>query len=107
MKIDLPKYHWLISRHEGRFVTNTYSGSLGTRGDSGCIGTRTFNYRVFADISGDNESDFRIVAESYIIQLWHLGGNKTDLERKEFECSEGGVVQAAEWLEEISTKYRF
>jgi hypothetical protein len=107
MKIELPKYHWLISRHEGRLVTNTYSGSLGTPGDSGCIGTRTFNYRVFADASSNTENDFRIVAESYIIQPWHLGGNKTDLERKEFECSEGGVVQATEWLEEISTKYRF
>jgi hypothetical protein len=67
-----------------------YSGSLGTLGDSGCIGTRTFNYKVFADISSNTENDFRIVAESYIIQPWHLGGNKTDLERKEFECSEGG-----------------
>ena len=34
-------------------------------------------------------------------------GNKTDLERKEFECSEDGVVQAAEWLSEISAKYGF
>ena len=107
MKIDLPKYHWLISRQEGRFVTNVYSGSLGTLGDSGCIGTRTFNYKVFADISSNTENDFRIVAESYIIQPWNLGGNKTDLECKEFECSEGGVVQAAECLAEISTKYRF
>jgi hypothetical protein len=107
MKIELPKYHWLISRHEGRLVTSTYSGSLGTLGDSGCIGTRTFNYRAFADISGDNESDFRIVAESYIIQPWHLGCNKTDFERKEFEPSENGVAQAAEWLSEISTKHGF
>jgi hypothetical protein len=103
MKIDLPKYHWLISRHEGHIVTNTYSGSLGTLGDSGCIGTRTFNYRVFSN----TENDFRIVAESYIIQPWHLGGNKTDFERKDFECSENGVSQAAEWLSEISAKYGF
>lgn len=107
MKIELPKYHWLVSRHEGHLVTNTYSGSLGRPGVSGCIGIRTFNYRVFADVSSNTECDFRIVAESYIIQPWHLGGNKTDLERKEFECSEDGVMQAAEWLSEISAKYGF
>lgn len=35
-KIDLPHYHWLVSKHEGRFVTNTYSGSMGTLPDQGC-----------------------------------------------------------------------
>lgn len=107
MKIELPTYHWFVGLYEGRLVTNTYSDSLGTLGDCGCIGTRTYNYRVFADISSGNECDFRVVAESYIIQPWALGGNKTDFERKEFACSESGIIQAAEWLTEISAKYGF
>lgn len=107
MKIELPNYHWFVSRHEGRFVTNIYSGSAGTLGDVGCIGTRTFNYRVYVDISSGNESEFRLIVESYIIQSWHLGGHKTDFEKTEFLCSEDCVVQATKWLSEISAKYGF
>jgi hypothetical protein len=107
MKIELPNYHWFVSRHEGRFVTNIYSGSAGTLGDVGCIGTRTFNYRVYVDISSGNESEFRLIVESYIIQPWHLGGHKTDFEKTEFLCSEDCVVQATKWLSEISAKYGF
>ena len=107
MKIELPNYHWFISQHEGRFATNIYSGSAGTLGDAGCIGTRTFNYRVYTNISSGNESEFRLIAESYIIQPWHLGGHKTDFEKTEFLCSEDCVVQATKWLSEISAKYGF
>ena len=107
MKIELPNYHWFVSRHEGRFVTNIYSGSAGTHGDVGCIGTRTFNYRVYVDISSGNENEFRLIAESYIRQPWHLGGHKTDFEKTEFLCSEDCVVQATKWLSEISAKYGF
>jgi hypothetical protein len=107
MKIELPNYHWFVSRHEGHFVTNIYSGAAGTLGDVGCIGTRTFNYRVYVDISSGNESEFRLIVESYIIQPWHLGGHKTDFEKTEFLCSEDCVVQATKWLSEISAKYGF
>ena len=107
MKIELPNYHWFVGRHEGRFVTNVYSGSAGTLGDAGYICTRTFNYRVYVDISSGNESDFRLIVESYIIQPWHLGGHKTDFEKTEFLCSEDCVVQATKWLSEISAKYGF
>ena len=106
-KIDLPRYHWLVSKHEGRFVTNTYSGSMGTLPDQGCVSVRTFNYRVYVDTSSGEESAFRLIAESYIIQPWHLGGHKTDFERAEFLCPEDCVAQAAIWLSEVSKKYGF
>ena len=107
MKIELPNYHWFVSRHEGRFVTNIYSGSAGTLGDSSCICTRTFNYRVYVDISSGNESEFRLIVESYIIQPWYLGGHKTDFEKAEFLCSEDCIAQVANWLSEVSGKYGF
>ena len=106
-KIDLPRYQWLVSKHEGRFVTNTYSGSMGTLPDQGCVSVRTFNYRVYVDISSGEESTFLLIAESYIIQPWHLGGHKTDAERAEFECSESGVRGAEEWLARTAAKYGF
>lgn len=106
-KIDLPRYHWLVSKHEGRFVTNAYSGSMGTLPDQGCVSVRTFNYRVYVDISSGEERTFRLIAESYIIQPWHLGGNKTDAEHAAFESSEKGVKEAAEWLGRIAAKHGF
>ena len=106
-KIDLPRYHWLLSKHEGHFVTNTYSGSMGTLPDQGCVSVRTFNYRVYVDISSGEKSTFRLVAESYIIQPWHLGGHKTDTEYAEFENSENGINEAEEWLSRTAAKYGF
>ena len=106
-KIDLPRYHWLVSKHEGRFVTNIYSGSMGTLPDQGCVSVRTFNYRVYADISGREESSFRLIAESFIVLPWHLGGCKTNFERAEFESSENGIRAAEEWLERTAAKYGF
>ena len=106
-KIDLPHYHWLVSKQEGRFVTNTCSGSMGTLPDQGCLSVRTFNYRVYIDISSGEENKFRLIAESYIIQPWHLGGHKTDTERVEFESSESGVREAEEWLARTAAKYGF
>ena len=107
MKIELPNYHWFLSRHNGQFVTNTYSGSAGTLGDAGCLCTRTFHYRVYADISSGNESQFRLIAECYLVQPWHLGGTKTDFERTEFLCSENCIAQAAKWLSDVSNKHGF
>ena len=106
-KIDLPRYHWLVSKHEGRFVTNIYSGSMGTLPDQGCVSVRTLNYRVYVDTSSGEKGTLRLIAESYIIQPWSRGGNKTDFERAEFENSEKGVEDAGEWLARTAIKYGF
>lgn len=106
-KLDLLRYHWLVSKHEGRFVTNIYSGSMGTLPDQGCVSVRTFNYLVYVDISSGEESTFRLIAESHIIQPWHIGGHKTATELAEFESSENGVKEAEEWLAPTAAKYGF
>ena len=106
-KIDLPRYHSLVSKHEGRFVTNTCSGSMGTLSNRGCVSVRTFDYRVYVDVSDSEAGTFRLIAESYIILPWSRGGNKTDFERAEFENSEKGVEDAGEWLGQTAAKYGF
>ena len=106
-QIDLPPYRWFISRQGGRIIMNTYSGSLGTLLDKGCLSTLTFNYRVYVDISSEKEDEFRIVAESYTVQPWHLGGNKSDFERTEFEASEEGLRLASKHLVLTAAKYGF
>lgn len=106
-KIDLPRCNWLVSRNGGRFVTNIYSGSAGTLPGQGCVSVRTFNYRVYVDVSGGEESTFRLIAEGFVIQPWSLGGHKTDPERAEFEISEKGVKDAEEWLRRTAAKCGF
>ena len=106
-KIDLPPHHWLVSKHEGRFVANAYSGSMGTLPNQGCLSVPTLHYRAYVDISSGEESTFRLVAESYVLQPWRLGGGKTDFERAEFESSEKGEAKAKEWLECVAAKYGF
>ena len=101
-KIELPTLHWLVSAHEGRTVTNTYSASLGTLPSTGCMNVRTFNYKVYVDISAN-----RLITESYILNPWSAGGHKSDEERAEFEISDSGVLLAAEWLSQTATKYGF
>ena len=106
-KIDLPNLNWLLSKHEGRYATNVWTASLGTYPSEGCINIETFNYRVYVDTSSGNESEFRLIAESYIINPWSDGGNKSDMEHAEFEVSENGVTLASEWLSQTATKYGF
>ena len=101
-RVELPTLHWLVSMHEGRTVTNTYSASLGTLPSTGCMNVWTFNYRVYVDITAH-----RLIAESYILNPWSAGGNKSDAERAEFEVSDSGVLLASEWLSQTATKYGF
>ena len=106
-RIDLPRHHWLVSKHDGRFVTNVHSGSMGTLPNQGCVSVRTFNYRVYVDMSGKEEIAFRLIVETYIMQPWSRGGRKTDFERTEFENSENGVKEAEEWLGRTAAKHGF
>ena len=101
-RIELPTLHWLVSAHEGRTVTNAYSASLGTLPGTGCMNVRTFNYKVFVDVTAR-----RLIAESHILNPWRDGGNKSDFERAEFEVSDSGVLLAGEWLSQMATKYGF
>ncbi len=103
----LPNISWFVSKHEGKYVKNTYSGSMGTSPESGCFRTRTFNYRVFVDTGAGQENEFSLTVETYIIQPRQRGSGKTDEVRETFECSDDGVHRAEEWLWDMATKYGF
>ncbi len=107
MKINLPRHQWFIQKQGDMFATNIYSGSLGTNPAKGCIANLTFNYRVYVDVSSNDESGFRLVAEGFNIQPWGAGGGKTDFERAEFDNSPKGIRDAGEWLGKIAAKYGF
>lgn len=88
-------------------MTNTYSASIGTISERGCICTKTFNYRVYVDASSGQDETFCLVAECFIIQPWSDGGNKADYKQMKFENSKHGIAQAEEWLSEISSEQGF
>lgn len=105
--MDLPRLHWLVSRHEGKIVTNAYTASLGTPGDRGATGTRTLAYAVRADVSSGEEAQFRLAVQSDVITSAAEGSRKTDHEEADFPATEEGLAEAGEWLAQVAAKYGF
>ena len=105
--IELPRHHWFFSRNEGRFVTNQFSGSLGTLPNRGCLRFPTFQYRVRAVCSLEDDKTYTLVAECYVLQPFFQGANQTDYTCQSFDNSEAGVRQASEWLSQIATQHGY
>lgn len=106
-QVELPRHHWFINKTEGKNVTNIFYGSVGTDSDTGCVDKKTFNYRVWVDTSYETEAEYRLCAECFIVHPWTEGGKKTDFTKKDFESSDKGVAQAAEWLTEMTGEYGY
>ena len=64
--VKLPQLAWFVNLYETRYVTNVYSGSLGTDPSNGFINQYTFNYKVYVDMTDKKESNFCLVAEMFI-----------------------------------------
>ena len=107
MKISLPRRQWFIQNQADKFITNTYSGSIGTLANKGCMVTHTFDYRVFPDISREEKTASHLVAEGFIIEPWAVGGKRVELAREAFELSEKGIIEAGEWLGKLAAKHGF
>lgn len=45
--IQLPNYLWFVQEQGGKYLTNVYSGSLGTDPQEGSMNKTTFNYKAF------------------------------------------------------------
>ncbi len=108
-RIKLPLYNWFVCLQEGRPVSNFYTGSYGTDPDEGCLGRRTFNYRVFSEVKklSEEEKIEIFIAESYVIEAFEDGGGKTNFEREEFERTEEGLAAIADWLTKNAVKVGF
>jgi len=101
--IELPNYTWFIQKQGDEYVTNTYSGSLGTDSRGGCINKTTFNYRAFVKLKNKKEP-VSFCVECYWRKPWTEGGETINFNAKEFEALQKGIESAAQWLTEQNLK---
>lgn len=106
-KFHLPSIAWFVSNQEGRRALNTYSGSLGTQADRGCMNVPTLNYRAFVSVTDSPEQELAFVVEVFVIQPWAMEGERTDFKRATFACSDGGIRAADVWLSQWAADYGF
>ena len=105
--IQLPVFPWFARMHEGRLVTNAFSGSIRLNPALGSLHTKTFHYRVRAEILNPNEGTFRIIAETYILPPRKDGNEKAAKEIKSFEGSEEGIRSVEAWLAHTASKHGY
>lgn len=104
MGIKLPNYNWFVNKQGAMYVTNIYTGSCGTNPHTGCLNSTTFNYKVYADFS-DDDNGSKIVAEHWLITPWSLGAKREKYTKAEFENSADGLLAAQNWLIDESSDY--
>lgn len=97
--INLPRYIWFIQKQGEKYITNIYTGSLGTDPKQGCINKITYNYRAFIKTTKeDGPISFHV--EYFWRMPWIDGDAKSELFEKEFVASQEGINKAETWLVE-------
>lgn len=95
--IQLPNYSWFIQKQGEEFLTNTYSGSLGTDSQEGCMNRTTFNYKAFVKTTKD-EGPISFYVEYHWRFPWNQGGETSEVVSMEFNASAESIAKAEEWL---------
>jgi hypothetical protein len=106
-EIVMPHLDCLVTKHDGKYVSNAHSGSMGTQADHGVVCARTFNYRFYADLSGGEWEKFIIVAEAFVRLPWSEGGTQTAPEQMRFPCTPEGLAEAEVWLNQKAAENGF
>jgi len=101
--IKIPPYNWFINKSDNKPVTNIYSGSCDTEYNKGAAHLKTFNYKVYVVDVGTETA--RFVAECYSVDPWNDGYKKEDIGNKEASCSDEGLIELNEWLNEEHKKF--
>ncbi len=94
--ITLPKHLWFVQEQDDRWLTNIYTGSLGTDPQKGCFPRRTFNFKVFVQIG--EEGPVCLSVSYYWRTPWNEGAQVEDPGEATFENSQEGLDAAAAWL---------
>ncbi|MBO7217109.1 MAG: hypothetical protein J6V50_00235 [Clostridia bacterium] len=95
--IKLTNYIWFIQEQGGKFITNIYSGSLGTNPIRGFMNKTTFNYKAYIKVSKET-GPVSFQTEWYLRYPWSTGGKVSETFIKEFSPSQEGINEAENWL---------
>lgn len=95
--IRLPNYLWFVQEQGGKYMTNVYSGSLGTDLQESSMNKAIFSYKAFVKTTKD-ESPISFYAEYYWRFPWNQGGATSEVVSMEFDVSEESIAKAKKWL---------
>jgi len=101
--IKIPPYNWFINKSDNKPVCNVFTGSCDTDKHNGFSTKKTFNYKVHVEDVGTETA--RFVAECYSVDSWNDGYKREDIANKEAACSDEGLVELNEWLNEEHKKF--
>lgn len=94
--IQLPNRSWFIQKQGGKYITNVYSGSLGTNSQEGCINQFTFNYRVSIIVKDNDEISLH--AECFWRTPWREDARIIGFSECDFAVTDEGIKDSNEWL---------
>ncbi len=97
MSIQLPSLSWFWQIQDNRPVKNILTGSLGTDPAKGCLHLTTFNYKVYADDT--DEDNKKLVAEYHAQLPWSQKLRRTEVTSRVFDYSLDGLKEIQSWLE--------
>ncbi len=100
--IFVPLLTWLVggSRIGGSY--NIYCASLGTDGETGCMGKDIFNYRIWIEKLDEQEI---IKATVYYGMKSYDNQPEEDITVKIFDFEEESLGEVKKWLEEMAENY--
>ncbi len=105
-EIYVPFLSWLIGgvKQDKKFgKTNCYTASFGADPNLGCVGRKTFNYRVWLDRL--DEDEFVMKAAIYYGTFSFEAQNEDEMEIRTFEYTEEGREMIREWIYTESEKF--
>ena len=94
--IRLPIFKWFINKIGDETVTNIYTGSHGTDGDTGCVDRSTLNYTVSVEVPNGDRPFFK--CECLTKGAWDAGLNWFLFSKGCFFGTEEGLKQLEDWL---------
>ncbi|MDD6275893.1 MAG: hypothetical protein PUB20_03615 [Clostridia bacterium] len=94
--IKLPKYNWFDGLMMFGGAGNIYTGSIGTDPKRGAVDANCFRYRVW--LEKDENGEKSLIAAWYRGLECYAATDDEKINKKEFEGSQKGILQAQEWL---------
>ena len=101
-EITVPRLDWLIGGSRIGLDYNRFTGSCGTNPLKGCLKEKIFNYSIFIEKNGDEET---IKAVTFPGLKCMAECDAELISEKVFSCDEEGLCEIREWIESKRDEY--